>query len=164
MRTGWLLAQLPEVMRKDPLLQLVIAAFEEVADTVLDRVDGVEHQVDLSVAPKEQLRYLASWLALALDPDDDQDAQRDLVRAVGRTLGMRGTRRALEELLSAATRSHVEVADGGGVFGLADQIPVADERVTVVVDDLGRLTREQVLAFCATEVPIGCVVDLQVLS
>lgn len=164
MTPGWLVGQLPEVMRTDPLLHDLVTAFEQVADGVVERIDGIEHQVDLSTAPNASLRYMASWVGLALEPGEDDDAQRELVRAVGRTLGARGTRKALEDLLSAATRSHVEVADGGGIFGQAEQVPVADNRVAVIVDDLGPLSAEQVLAFCAGEVPVGCVVDLQVLS
>jgi phage tail-like protein len=164
MTPGWLVAQLPQVMRRDELMVRLVTAFEEVADGVVERIDGLEHQVDIALAPYEMLRYLASWIGLAVDPESDDDAQRELVRAIGRSLGWRGTQRGLEDLLTAATRSRVEVFDGGGIFGQNEAVPVSDNRIAVVIDDLGPLRREQVLAFCAAEVPIGAVVNLQVLS
>jgi phage tail-like protein len=164
MKDGWLVAQLPDVMRKDLLLCNLVAAFEAVATTVVERIDGVQAQIDLSTAPPEQLRFVASWIGLSLEPSVDDDAQRELVRAVGRTLGARGTRKALEDLLGAATRSRVEVSDRGGIFGEADPVPDADNRISVVVNSLGPLSREQVLAFCRSELPLGSVVDLQVLD
>ena len=164
MKAGWLVEQLPRVMQEDLLLRALATAFEQVADTVQERVDALPAQLDVSITPEEQLRYLARWLGLALDPRGEVTAQRDLVRAVGRTLGSRGTRTALEDLLGAATGSMVEVADGGGVFGQNERVPVRDDRIAIIVDDPGPLTREQLLAFCADEVPVGAVVDLQVLG
>ena len=67
MRRGWLLAQLPQVMRGDKLLAALVSALEEVADTVVERVDSIEHQLDVSIAPPEHLRFVASWIGLVLD-------------------------------------------------------------------------------------------------
>jgi hypothetical protein len=41
-------------------------------------------------------------------------------------------------------------------------MPPADNVVRVTVDQTGRLTREQLLAFLAEECPVGVRVDLQV--
>jgi phage tail-like protein len=118
--TGWLLAQLPRAMRQDQVLAGFVRACEEIGDSVRERVSLVEHELDVDLASPEMLRYLAAWLGVQLDgtPDADdplaRESERQLIRAVGRSLGWRGTRRGMETLLEALTDGRVEVADSGG--------------------------------------------------
>jgi phage tail-like protein len=158
----WLVSQLPRAMAADPVLRGFATAFEEVADTVRDRVNAVEHQVDTGLATPEMLQFLASWLGLSLEPTDPAEYQRALVREVGRLLGWRGTRHGIEGLLEAATGSRVTVSDGGGVFGRDDPIPPPNSMVTVRLDHTGHLTEQQVLRFLEAELPLGAQVELDV--
>lgn len=160
--TGWLLRQLPRVMQKDEVLAGFVLALEQVTDTVRERVDGSEHLLDPDLATPEMLQFVASWLALDLEPGERLDRQRSLLRAVGRTLPWRGTRFCLEELVTAATGSRARVDDAGGVFGPRDEIPPPDSTVVVRVDDCGGLTPGQLLNLVRGEVPIGAVVRLEV--
>ena len=49
---GWLVEQLPRVMAEDPVLRGFVTALEEVAGTVRDRVDSIEHHVDTGLAAR----------------------------------------------------------------------------------------------------------------
>lgn len=170
-RRGWLIDQLPAAMRRDPVVGGFVRAFQEIGDSIRAQVDDVEYELDIDLASTEMLSYLASWLGVEIDTaivaSDDvrlRDAQRRLVRAVGKTLIWRGTRRGVEALLEALTDSRVDVSDSGGIFGAADPIPPADDVVVIEIDHLGSLTRQQILAFLADETPVGARVDLRVRS
>ncbi len=156
------MGQLPRAMAADPVVLGFVTAFEEVADTVRERVDSVEHQVDTGLATPEMLQYLASWLGLELEPTDPPEYQRSLVREVGRLLGWRGTRHGVEGLLEAATGSRVTVTDGGGIFGRDDPVPPADPVVVVRLDHTGHLSERQVRGFLEAELPLGAQVELDV--
>jgi phage tail-like protein len=170
-KAGWLVAQLPAAMGRDRVISGFVRAFEEIADSVRDQVADVEYELDVNLASPEMLTYLASWLGVAVDAamaaSDDpvvRDVQRRLIRAVGQALVWRGTRRGLETLLEALTDSRVDVLDSGGVFGPGEPIPAGGERVTIELDHTGLLTKQQILAFVADELPIGVKVDLWVRS
>jgi phage tail-like protein len=160
--SGWLVDQLPRVMAQDRVLRGFVLALEEVADSVRERVSGIERQVDVDLAPPEMLQYVAGWLGVDLEPSETGVRQRELVRAVGRTLGWRGTRQGVETILEAATGSRVTVTDSGGVFGPADDVPPPDPSVVVSLDSTGPLSEDQVRAFLAAELPLGAVLRLDV--
>jgi phage tail-like protein len=160
--TGWLVSQLPRALAADPVVRGFVTAFEEVAETVRERVDGVEHLVDTGLATPEMLQFLASWLGLQLEPTDPLDYQRSLVREVGRLLGWRGTRYGIEGLLEAATGSRVTVTDGGGIYGQNERVPPADPVVVVRLDHTGHLSERQVLRLLEAELPLGAQIRLDV--
>jgi phage tail-like protein len=167
--SGWLLDQLPSAMRRDRVISGFVQAFQEIGDSLREQIGDIEYELDVNLASPEMLSYMASWLGVEIDSamaaSDDpsvRDAQRRLIRAVGKALVWRGTRRGLETLLEALTDSWVEVIDTGGVFGPEDRIPPAEDRVIVELDHTGLLTRQQILAFLAGELPVGVQVDLRV--
>src|SRR5438270_13515784 len=119
---GWLLGQLPQVMARDKVIAGFVKACQEVTDGLRDRVESVEHELDVDLAAPEMLTFIASWLGVPAEtiaaPDEPfRDAQRRLIRAVGQVLGWRGTRRGIEVLLEALTGARGDVRDAGGVFG-----------------------------------------------
>jgi len=158
----WLVDQLPRVMSADPVLRNLVLAFEEVADTVRERIDNIEYQMDTGLASPEMLQYLGAWLGVELEPTDPSEYRRSMVREVGRLLGWRGTRYGVEALLEAATGARVTVTDKGGVYGQNDQIPPADHVVVVQMDHTGHLTERQVLGFLQSEMPLGAQIQLDV--
>jgi phage tail-like protein len=169
--SGWLLNQLPAVMIRDRVISGWVRAFEEIGDTLREQVEDIEYELDVNLASPEMLSYLASWVDIAIDAaqaasDDHEvrDVQRRLIRAVGKALVWRGTRRGLETLLEALTDSRVDVIDSGGVFAPDEQIPPGGDTIIVELDHTGLLTRQQVLAFIAEELPVGVLVDLRVRS
>jgi phage tail-like protein len=149
-------------MAADPVLRGFVTAFEETADTVRERIDSIEHQVDAGLATPEMLEFVASWLGVELEPTDPLEYRRMLVGAVGRLLGWRGTRYGVEALLAAATGSRVTVTDGGGVYGQRDTVPPPDPVVVVHLNHTGHLTERQVLGFLQAEVPLGAQIQLDV--
>ena len=161
-RDGWLVEQLPRVMGEDPVLHDLVSAFEQVHDTVRERIDAIEYQVDTGLASPEMLAYLGSWLGVMLEPTDPAEYRRTLVREVGKLLGWRGTRFGVEALLQAATGARVTVIDAGGVYGSNDQVPPPDSVVVVQMDHTGHLTEKQVLGFLQSELPLGAKVQLDV--
>ena len=158
----WLVDQLPRVMSSDPVLHDLVLAFEEVADTVRERIDNIEYQMDTGLASPEMLQFLGSWLGVELEPTDPAEYRRSMVREVGRLLGWRGTRFGVEALLEAATGARVTVTDNGGVYGHNDTIPPADPVVVVQMDHTGHLTERQVLGFLQSEMPLGAQIQLDV--
>ena len=52
----WLVDQLPSVLADDEFLRRFLGIFEEITDSVVQRVDGLHHIVDPSVAPLEAVR------------------------------------------------------------------------------------------------------------
>lgn len=159
---GWLVEQLPRAMAGDPVLRAFTSALEGVADTVIERIDGVEHQMDTGLATPEMLQFLASWLGVELEPTDPAEYQRMLAGEVGRLLGWRGTRHGMEALLAAATGARVTVTDGGGIFGRDDKVPPLDHDVVVHMEHTGHLTERQVLGILAGELPLGARLRLNV--
>jgi phage tail-like protein len=159
---GWLVQQLPRVMAEDLVLRGFVTALEEVATTVRDRVDSVEHHLDTGLAAPEMLEYLARWLGVELEPTDPPEYKRALVREVGRLLGWRGTRYGVESLLEAATGSRVTVTDTGGVYGGDDPVPPDDLKVVVQLDHTGHLSERQVRRILEAELPLGSQVELDI--
>ena len=158
----WLVDQLPRTMSQDPVLRSFVLAFEEVADTVRERIDSVEHQMDTGLASPDMLQYLGTWLGVELEPTDPAEYRRSMVREVGRLLGWRGTRYGVEALLEAATGARVTVIDAGGIFGQNDRVPEENPVVVVQMDHTGHLTERQVLRFLESELPLGAQVQLDV--
>jgi phage tail-like protein len=166
-RNGWLIGQLPQVMARDQVIAGFVRGCQEVADGLRDRVESVEHELDVDLAAPEMLTFIASWLGVPTEtiaaPDEPfQDAQRRLIRAVGQVLGWRGTRRGVEVLLEALTGARAEVSDSGGVFGRNDPLPPADDTVKIQLSHTGGLSEQQILAFLADELPVGARVELSV--
>lgn len=161
-KAGWLVEQLPRVMATDPVLHDLVSAFEQVHDTVRERIDAIEYQVDTGLASPEMLQFLGSWLGVMLEPTDPAEYRRSMVREVGKLLGWRGTRFGVEALLAAATGARVTVVDAGGVYGAADKVPPPDPVVVVQMDHTGHLTERQVMAFLESELPLGAKVQLDV--
>lgn len=169
--SGWLVAQLPAVMQRDQVIAGFVRAFEEIGDSLREQVGDVEYELDVNLASPEMLSYLASWLGVAIDSSmaasEDpavRDVQRRLIRAVGQALVWRGTRRGLETLLEALTDSRVDVIDSGGVYGPGEANPPGGDTVTIELDHTGLLTRQQITAFLAEELPVGVRFDLRVRS
>jgi phage tail-like protein len=160
--SGWLLHQLPPVLAQDRVLGGLVLALEQIADSVRERIDGVEHQLDVDLASPEMLAYVAAWLGVTLEPSETGERQRAIVRAAGETVRWRGTRYGVERMLEAATGSRVVVRDGGGVHRAAERLGPADPVVVVQLDSTGGLTEQQVRTLLESELPVGALLELEV--
>lgn len=160
--SGWLVEQLPRCLATDPFVPRLVGVTEELADSVRSRIDGIEHFLDVELAPPEVVRWLGSWLGLMVEPSLPEDRQRQLVRVAGRELGWRGTRRGLERLVSALTGGPVRVSDGGGAFPAGEAPAAGGGPVVVQVAAAGGVDERGLLAFIEAELPVGAVVELRV--
>jgi phage tail-like protein len=160
--SGWLVEQLPRCLADDPFVPRLVGVTEELADSVRSRIDGIEHYLDVGLASPELVRWLGSWLGLAVGPSLPEDRQRELVRVAGRELGWRGTRRGLERLVRALTGGPVRVSDGGGTFAPGEAPASGGGPVVVQVESTGGVDEHGLLAFIEAELPVGAVVELRV--
>ena len=160
--SGWLVEQLPRCLAADPFVPRLVGVTEELADSVRSRIDGIEHFLDVGLAPPELVRWLGGWLGLVVEPSLPEDRQRQLVRVAGRELGWRGTRRGLERLVSALTGGPVRVSDGGGAFPAGEAPASGGGPVVVQIERTGGVDERGLLAFIEAELPVGAVVELRV--
>ena len=73
--------------------------FQQIHDSVKNRIDSVHRLMQPADAPPEFLGWLASWIALQLEDDWDEVKRRRWLRFSPTLYNIRGTRRALEQLL-----------------------------------------------------------------
>lgn len=155
--------QLPRVLAQDHMIRGYVALCDEIWASVLERIDHLEWFLDPRVAPIAFVRWLGTWLGVAVDPTLPEDRQRALVRTAGRTLMWRGTRRGLEQMLSALTGAPVEVTDDGGV--VTDNEPAhASQRVAVRLSGSGGLTEAHLLEIIGAEVPANAIIELEIAA
>lgn len=160
--SGWLVGQLPRVLREDPVIAGFATAGEELGDSLRTQIDTLEHQLDPALTSAPMLAYLASWLGFPLDSWDDPDFHRPLLPVLGRVVQLRGTRAGLRLLAAALTRGPVEVLDPGGVYGPADRLPPTRRTVLVRVTTAEPLGLERLRSILVRQVPVGATVQLEV--
>ena len=123
---GWLVDQLPGCFAGDDFLRRFIALFQELADGLRRRIDGIEHAVDATVAPPVFVRWMGGWLGVtSIDPSLPERRQRELAFGFGSLLVRRGTRTGLQQALELVTGQRVEVRDPGATVRDGDPAPPA---------------------------------------
>jgi len=153
---GWLVDQLPQVLRQEKLLRAFAAAGEEVAGTLRGEVDALEAQLDPDTATPEMLAYLAAWFGYELDPADDPALLRALLHQVGRIVRYRGTAGSLRELAEILSGGPATVTEPGWTRTGARAAPAGGIPVVrVELTDYGPLGRQRIAAILAREMPIG---------
>jgi phage tail-like protein len=149
----WLVDQLPVGMTESDFFVRFVGLFQEVASTLLDDADLVEHIADTAVTPVPMLPYLAGWIGVdSIDASLPEDLQRLIVRSSARSLAHRGTVAGLRdfvEMLSGATAS---VRDGGGIWPEGDA-PDDVAWVSIEVQSTGHLSEGEFIALVRDEVP-----------
>ncbi len=155
--------QLPACLAEDRFLGQFLGIIDEVAQTVEIQVGGLEHLVDVSVAPEQMVQWLGRfWLDVyLLDPTMPVERRRAWVHRMGRLLWWRGTKEGLTGLLEQATGRSVEVFDSGGVYR-AGEAPHNHRHVQIWVDEGGWTNDEHLLAVVHRELPAEVTFELQV--
>ena len=157
---GWLSGALPLAMQVDPLFVQFVTIFEEVASTLRSGADSVSYAADVDVTAPEMVRYLGAWVgAVAVNEELTTIHQREIVKAMGATLGLRGTAEAIRTVLSALTRGEVAVDDDGGVYK-SGRAPGASGRVTVELERAGRLRPPELVEVVLAMVPAHLLVTI----
>lgn len=162
----WLVNQLPVGMLGSEFFVRFVSIFQEVAETLVDGADQIEHLPDWTVAPTPLLPYLASWIDVrTVDPSLPEAVQRVILRSSAKALAQRGTRRGLEEYLrmlcagaesasaeGGAAADAVRVEDGGGVWP-EGQAPDDVAWLTMHVPGTGHLSEDEFVALIRDEIP-----------
>jgi phage tail-like protein len=158
----WLVQQLPAHLLDDPFFRRFVAIFGELADGLRDHADGLEHVVDVDVAPEALVRYVGRWIGVeSIDPSLPVERQREVVRGAGRWLAWRGTRAGVAGFLELVTGGPATVTDDGGVFRRGEA-PWGPAPVRVEVEDTGRVTDEHLLVLLRNELPADVEFELRV--
>lgn len=105
---------LPSLLREDAFAQSLCAGLDEVLAPVLLSLDAFPAYLDLTTTPEDMLPWLAQWLGVVVDPSQELDLQRGLLRSAGELHATRGTRRGIELAVEAALGMPVEVVETGG--------------------------------------------------
>jgi len=114
---------LGEPLSSDPFLRRLLAIFEPALWPVVETLDSFAAYLDPYTTSEEFLRWLASWLDLALDESWESDRRRRLVASAVVMYRWRGTKRGMLEYLTAYLGTLPEVIDE------AERVEVADEPV-----------------------------------
>ena len=149
----WLVNQLPVGMLNSDFFVRFVSLFQELAETLLDGADQIEHVPDATVSPVPMLGHLASWIGVStVDASLPEDLQRLILRSSAKALAHRGTRRGLEGYLEMLSGGPVEVADGGGVW-VEGESPDDVAWVRMSVLGTGHLSEDEFVALIRDEIP-----------
>jgi phage tail-like protein len=152
-RDDWFVGQLPMGMLDDNLFFRFASMFQEVATTHLDNVDNIPNLVDLSVAPEQMVRWMATWLgSQSIDSSLPTDLQRRILRESGLILAWRGTRRGLTRFLELLSGDQVEINDSGSVVRQG-QGGGRDRFVSIRVTSTGWMSNEDFIEVVRDELP-----------
>ncbi|HYT38699.1 MAG TPA: phage tail protein [Acidimicrobiia bacterium] len=157
---GWLVDQLPGCFAGDDFLRRFVALFQDLADGLRQRIDGIEHAVDLSVAPPVFVRWMGGWLGVTgIDPSLSAPRQRDLVLGFGGLLVQRGTRAGLKQALELVTGEPVVVRDPGAIVREGDS-PRPAAPVRIELAGPGAVGVDDVLAVMEDWLPVAASAEL----
>jgi phage tail-like protein len=101
--TSWL-RYLPQIYQvsndeSNAFTQNFLWIFQQIHDSVRSRLEGIDRLFRPADAPPAFLPWLASWIALQLEDDWPEERKRRWLRFAPTLYNIRGTRRALEQLL-----------------------------------------------------------------
>ncbi len=158
----WLVDQLPVAMAQQDFFVRFVGIFQELATTLLEDADLVEHVADTTVTPVPMLRTLAGWIGVdSVDESLPEDLQRLIVRSSARSLARRGTAEGLREFVEMLSGGPATIDDGGGVWR-EGEAPRDVAWVRIEVTGTGHLTDEEFVALLRDEVPAHVRVELWV--
>ena len=158
----WLVHQLPVGMLDSDFFVRFVSIFQELASTLLDDADNIEHTVDVTVAPEPMVRWLGSWIGTdSIDPSLDDEVQRRIVAGAASTLTWRGTVRGLTQFLELVSGGPAAVEDGGGVWPDGGA-PADTAWVRMHVESTGWLNERDFVALVRDEIPAHVYAELWV--
>ncbi|WP_134766700.1 phage tail protein [Nocardioides sp. 1609] len=158
----WMLRQLPVQMLSHDFFVRFVSIFQELGSTLLEDADGVEHAVDLTIAPESSIAWLGSWIGVdKLDNSMPEALRRRIVATAARTLSTRGTVAGLTSFLELLSGSSAEVVEGGGIWR-AGEVPDDTAWVRMRVARTGSLDEAAFVDMVRDEIPAHVTAELWV--
>lgn len=109
------LRYLPLVYREDPLsaafLERFLSMFETSFDSLEQEINQLFKYFDPTLAPKEFLPWLASWINLSLDDEVPEERVRTFIRRAAELYRRKGTPGAIVEFLELYTGKAVRLTE-----------------------------------------------------
>ncbi|MBV2155431.1 phage tail protein [Kitasatospora sp. SUK 42] len=161
--------QLPALFADDDLAQRFTAGLDTVLAPVFATLDSLPAYFQPRLAPADFLDWLASWVAVEVDPAWPVEVRRAVVERAVELHRWRGTRRGLAERLRLVLGAGAEIVDGGGASWTtapgAAPPPASSGEVLVRVWPLRgpALDEEQVLAVVRTGCPVHLTCRVEIL-
>ena len=152
-RPDWLIGQLPVGMLQGDFFVRFVSIFQELAESLLEGADLVDHLVDATVTPVPMVSHLASWIGVeAVDVSLPEHLQRVILASSSRALAHRGTRRGLQGYLEMLSGGAAEVSEGGGVWP-SGHAPGDVAWLKMTVAGTGHLSEDEFAAIVRDEIP-----------
>lgn len=117
------LAYLPPPYQEAEFIGRFLMIFESILGPIEGTIDQIAHYFDPRLAPEPLLRWLASWLGVALDEHLSLRQQRELVKSAALLYRWRGTRRGLSEYLRICTGAEPLIVEPGDRIAGAELPP-----------------------------------------
>ncbi|MFH9354880.1 phage tail protein I [Kitasatospora sp. NPDC017646] len=160
---------LPALFADDDLAQRFTAGLDTVLAPVFATLDNLPAYFRPRLAPVDFLDWLASWLAVDVDPAWPEEVRRAVVGRAVELHRWRGTRRGLAERLRLVLGAGVEITDGGGVSWTTAPggapLPAPGGEVLIRVWPLhgAGLDEDQVLAVVRAGCPVHLTCRVEIL-
>ncbi|MEU3559429.1 phage tail protein [Kitasatospora sp. NPDC006786] len=111
---------LPALFADDDFAQRFTAGLDTVLAPVFATLDNLPAYFRPGLAPADFLDWLASWVAVEVDPAWPVEVRRAVVERAVELHRWRGTRRGLTERLRLVLGAGAEIVDGGGASWSTD--------------------------------------------
>jgi phage tail-like protein len=161
---------LPALFADDDFAQRFTAGLDTVLAPVFATLDNLPAYFQPRLAPADFLDWLASWVAVDVDPAWPEEVRRAVVERAVELHRWRGTRRGLTERLRLVLGAGAEITDGGGVSwsavpGAAPPLPAPSGEVLVRVWPLDGpgLDEDQVLSVVRAGCPVHLTCRVEIL-
>ena len=152
-RPDWLLEQLPVDMLRADFFRRFVSIFQDMAGTLLDGADLIDHVVDPTVTPTPMVGHLASWIGVhTVDASLPDHLQRLILAGSAKALGRRGTPLGLRDFLEMLSGSRADVDDGGGIWP-EGEVPGDTAWVVLRVQGTGHLSEDEFVGLVRDEIP-----------
>lgn len=148
-RSSWL-QYLPAIYSDDEFIGRYLLIFESMLSPIVWMIDNFDLYLSPEVAPREWLRWMASWFDILLLPELPTERQRMIMNQLGWLFLRRGTRAGLERLLElyfGVTPEIIEDADQPCHFTV--RLPLSQGTSKLGRDIADRLIASQKPAFAA---------------
>lgn len=137
---------LPGVYLTDPLAQVWCEALDGALAPVIATLDSFSGYLDPATVPEDMLRWLASWVLVAVDDMHSAERRRRVIAAAHDLHRWRGTARGVREAVEVVFDQEPEVEESGGAVAAetsGEPLPGAPEALLTVRLTLDRVGRVQ---------------------